>query len=253
MDIELAILGLKVVTKGGMLTKAPERRGNTVQGEIDLATAETVGSEFSQDKLLSASARTLSVIREAASLVRPGMLESEARKLVAEIQAQHGAPKSWHPSQIRFGENTLLSFGKKGLPDPALGENDIFFFDIGPIFDGHEGDVGRTFAVGDDREMRACGRDVEILWHLVRERWISHSETGAELYAFATERAHDLGWILSLDQANGHRISDFPHAARSRGSIEKFPQKPAPHRWILEIQIRHPRRNFGAFFEDLLA
>ena len=23
-------------------------------------------------------------------------------------------------------------------------------------------------------------------------------------------------------------------------------------RWILEIQIRHPHRNFGAFYEDLL-
>jgi methionyl aminopeptidase len=28
--------------------------------------------------------------------------------------------------------------------------------------------------------------------------------------------------------------------------------RPSALRWMLEIQIRHPKRNFGAFFEDLL-
>jgi methionyl aminopeptidase len=52
--------------------------------------------------------------------------------------------------------------------------------------------------------------------------------------------------------ADDHRIADFPHAARTRGSIEGFEQTPAPNRWILEIQIRHPSKTFGAFYEDLL-
>jgi hypothetical protein len=58
--------------------------------------------------------------------------------------------------------------------------------------------------------------------------------------------------VLSLKKAAGHRIADFPHTARRRGSIEKLEYIPATNRWILEIQIRHPEKPFGAFFEDLL-
>ena len=76
--------------------------------------------------------------------------------------------------------------------------------------------------------------------------------TGEELYKFAEECAVARGWRLSLQKANGHRISDFPHVARIRGSIEGFLEKPSANRWILEIQIRHPSKAFGAFYEDLL-
>lgn len=213
---------------------------------------ETVGAKFSPDLLQSAQGKTLRVIEEAAKLVHPGMRESEAKRLVNRIQKEMGSPKFWHPPQIRFGENTLLPFNKVGLKDPALGENDIFFFDIGPLFDDHEGDVGRSFAVGNDSEMRNCVKDVESIWHEVREHWLDQEVTGEKLYAFAAQAAERRGWRLSLEKANGHRVADFPHAARARGSIEAFPKKPAANRWILEIQIRHPRRPFGAFFEDLL-
>jgi Xaa-Pro aminopeptidase len=215
-------------------------------------TDETVGMSFRSDLLQQARDKTLAVISEAAHAVRPGMSEIEAKALILEIQTRLGAAKSWHPAQIRFGKNTLLSFGERSEEGTLLAENDIFFFDIGPIFDGHEGDVGRPFAVGDDPEMTNCCRDAEEIWLEVRDRWKSHKESGAKLYAFATQRAEARGWLLSLKKANGHRIADFPHAARARGSIEEFTQTPAADRWILEIQIRHPVREFGAFYEDLL-
>jgi Xaa-Pro aminopeptidase len=214
---------------------------------------ETVGEKFDLDLLQAARDKTLAVILEASRSVRPGMTELEAKALVNQIQARMGAPKSWHPPQIRFGENTTLGFGARGRENPALGENDIYFFDVGPIFDGHEGDVGRAFAVGEDPEMIRCCADVEAVWQEVRDRWKERGVSGAELYAFAQASAERRGWMLALDQANGHRIADFPHAARSRGSIEGWASTPAPNRWILEIQIRHPSRSFGAFYEDLLS
>jgi Xaa-Pro aminopeptidase len=219
-----------------------------MQGPAD----ETVGSDFSLEKLEQARDQTLSVILEAAALIKPGTSEKEARALVAEIQARMGAPKSWHPPQIRFGENTVLPFGAKGKEDIRLQANDIFFFDIGPIFDGHEGDVGRAFSVGYDPEMEKCCRDAEAIWHEMREKWQKEQITGEKLYDFAKARAQNRGWVLSLEKANGHRVADFPHAARGRGSVESFSGHLAPHRWVLEIQIRHPSRPFGAFFEDLL-
>ncbi|PIS10460.1 MAG: hypothetical protein COT73_09210 [Bdellovibrio sp. CG10_big_fil_rev_8_21_14_0_10_47_8] len=93
----------------------------------------------------------------------------------------------------------------------------------------------------------------EKIWHEVRDYWSNRGVSGRELYLFAETRAQKYGWILSLQKANGHRIADFPHAARSRGSIEGFEKSPAQNRWILEIQIRHPEKEFGAFYEDLLS
>ena len=212
---------------------------------------ETVGESFREDLLRRARDKTLEVILEASKQIRAGMNEKETKALVQEIQTQTGAQKSWHPPQIRFGENSLLSFGKIG-PDVVLHENDIFFLDLGLVFDGHEGDVGRSFALGTDPEMKRCCADVEAIWHEVRDHWSTTRSSGKDLYVFAASRAEARGWRLSLQEANGHRIADFPHAAKIRGSIEGFEQKPASDRWILEIQIRHPERNFCAFYEDLL-
>lgn len=213
---------------------------------------ESVGENFSLDSIKEARDLTLAVILEAARNIKAGVSENDAREIVKQIQQRLGAPKSWHPPQIRFGANTVLSFGLKGEENVVLKENDIFFIDIGPIFNGHEGDVGRTFAVGHDMEMLKCCKDAEEIWFEVRNHWFEKNISGSELYTFAKTCAEKRGWILSLKEANGHRIADFPHAAKARGSIEGFENHPSANRWILEIQIKHPVRAFGAFYEDLL-
>ncbi len=215
-------------------------------------TNETVGEQFQTDLLQNARDKTLQVITQASIRIVTGMSEHEAKKLIQQIQEDLGAPKSWHPPQIRFGENTLLPFGQKGVENNILKENDIFFLDLGPIFNGHEGDVGRSFTVGNDPEMQRCCADAETIWQEVRAHWLRTNVSGEELYRFAEQCAAARGWVLSLQKANGHRISDFPHIAKMRGSIQEFPEKPAANRWILEIQIRHTQKPFGAFYEDLL-
>jgi hypothetical protein len=100
--------------------------------------------------------------------------------------------------------------------------------------------------------MNRCCVDVRTIWKEVRDFWLKEKTSGKDLYHYATQRAADLGWRLCLEQANGHRIADFPHAVRNRGSIEEYKERPSPDRWILEIQIRHHTLPFGAFYEDLL-
>ena len=60
-----------------------------------------------------------------------------------------------------------------------------------------------------------------------------------------------MGWRLNLE-IRGHRLSDFPHAIYRAGDLGDFALCPAAGLWMLEIQIAHQTRPFGAFFEDLL-
>ncbi|MBN21249.1 MAG: (Fe-S)-binding protein [Bdellovibrionaceae bacterium] len=213
---------------------------------------ETVGDFFSEDLLKEARDITFDVIKAVSKKITPGMNEQDGKILLKNFLKEFGIEKQWHPAQIRFGSNTVLPFGEKGDPGIVLKENDLFFFDLGLIYHDHEGDVGRPFVLGSDSEMNRCCKDVEEIWGEVRNYWKENNASGSELYSFAQKCAKKRDWILNLKKANGHRIADFPHSARSRGSIEAFEEKPASNRWILEIQICHPDRRWGAFFEDLL-
>ncbi len=213
---------------------------------------ESVGDHFDAHTLTLARDKTLEIVNRVATLVQPGMTAEDVREILHATQEQFGCAKSWHPPQIRFGEDTLLPFGQKGVGKVTLKQNDIFFLDFGLIYKEHEGDVGRTFTVGFDAEMLKCCHDVRVIWQEVRDHWHQNKLSGGALYQFAKVRAEILGWRLKLEQANGHRIADFPHVVRSRGSIEQFQDCPCSNRWILEIQICHPSRPFGAFYEDLL-
>jgi hypothetical protein len=75
--------------------------------------------------------------------------------------------------------------------------------------------------------------------------------TGEALYRFAKARAEALGWRLNWE-VKGHRVSDFPHAIHKAGALGDFEGVPVSGLWILEIQIAHPTRPIGAFYEDLL-
>lgn len=213
---------------------------------------ESVGENFNENLIRSARDQTLAAIQEAAKKIQPGMTEELARSLIKDLLRARGCEKSWHAPQIRFGINTLRAFGEPGQPDVVLGENDLYFLDLGPLFQNHEGDVSRTFALGNNPEMRKIAEDVETIWKKVRDRWFQTVESGAQLYSYARQIAQEMGWVLSLHEANGHRIADFPHVTRQRGSVEELDFRPSPLKWILEIQIRHPSRPFGAFYEDLL-
>lgn len=114
-----------------------------------------------------------------------------------------------------------------------------------------EGDGGGTFVVGNDADMQRAARDVHEIWDLVHAKWRAEALTGVALYNYAGDVARKMGWELNLD-LSGHRLSDFPHAAIHEGTLASATFVPTTDLWVLEIQIRHPTRPFGAFFEDLM-
>jgi len=213
---------------------------------------EAVGLAYSLEGMLHAKRKTWEAIEEVARRIKPGMLESEALHLGLEVLTELGMDRIWHPTKIRFGENTLKTFKQPSSGDPVLGENDIFFIDLGVVWDRHEGDCGATFTTGNDPEMQACAAAAKTLFDQVHDYWRTHQVAGPELYRYAEELASAMGWVLNLD-IKGHRVSDFPHAIYRAGDLGNFDACPNVGLWILEIQLAHPTRPFGAFYEDLLA
>jgi methionyl aminopeptidase len=212
---------------------------------------EGIAPRFSLRQLLSVRVRTRAALWKIADRISPGMTEEEGRAAAAQVLRQSMLRKGWHRVRVRFGTNTTKSCDDPSEPGVVLGPNDIFFIDIGPIFDDCEGDAGETVAVGNDPDMVRAAADVKVLWQRVRARWLSDGLSGKRLYAYATEVAHEMGWELNLE-LTGHRLSEFPHHAHYDGTLADVGFRPSDSLWVLEIQIRHPERDFGAYFEDLL-
>lgn len=214
-------------------------------------TAENVGAAFSDEGMLRAREATRRAIRDIAAMVRPGMLEEDAVVQAQQILLAQGHARSWHPTRVRFGLNTMKAMKLASTPGVILQEDDIFFIDIAPRVDAWEGDGGASFTVGSDARRERCARDAQTVFHEVRKVWREHQLSGQGLYRYATQRAQELGWELNMDLP-GHRVSDFPHAAIHTGSLADFDAAPQAMRWILEIHLRDPAGEFGAFFEDML-
>lgn len=212
---------------------------------------EGVGEAFSLEKMIRARDLTFEAVRRIAAQIRPGMTERRGGEIADEVLAAMGMERLWHRNVVRFGPGTLETFFGDFSPDYELQADDIFYVDLGAVWDGHEGDAGDTFTVGADPEMAACAAAARSLWADVAGRWRDEGLSGGALYRHAMDRANATGWRLNWS-VKGHRVSDFPHAIFKAGSLRDFAAPPTAGLWILEIQIAHPTRPFGAFFEDLL-
>lgn len=182
--------------------------------------------------------------------VKPGMRESEVRSVAEACFVRHGITQLWHPPYVRFGPHTLLTFQETAQEDRILQATDIAFLDLGIVSDGIEGDAGRTVVFGDDAEMKHVAEASRQIFERTRAYWKSENPTGIALYEFVYQQAATLGLKWNLDPA-GHLIGAYPHKGWKRG-INHFPESIEAGKWILEIQVRHPTRAVGSFYEDLL-
>ncbi|MGO4154593.1 M24 family metallopeptidase [Cupriavidus sp. YAF13] len=212
---------------------------------------EAVGAKFSLPAMQYARDKTFEGVQRIAAGIRPGMTEKQACDFARITLEAMGMQRIWHQIIVRFGRNTLKTFKERIDPDHVLGAHDIFFIDLGIVWDDHEGDAGDTFVVGEDPEMHACAEAARTLWQEVSARWREDGLGGPALYQYAAQRAEAAGWKLNLE-IKGHRVSDFPHAIYRAGDLGDNELCPKTGLWILEIQIAHPTKPFGAFYEDIL-
>ena len=218
---------------------------------MDQANHEVTGKKYSFASALAAREYSISAVNDIAIQILPGMTEHEAQIIADQVLIDRGMERYWHPTKIRFGKNTLKTFREPSDPKTILGKNDLFFIDIGPVFNGHEGDYGDTFTTGNNLLMQEGCVVARRVFKQTQFLWENHKLSGEALYCHAEQLAKKSGWQLNL-KTRGHRLSDFPHAIYKAPRLQEYQHCPSNNLWVLEIQIAHPTEPFGAFFEDLL-
>lgn len=187
-------------------------------------------------------------------------LNTEVFKLAFEL---FGVEKHWHKRIVRSGANTLLPYNENP-PNLVIQQDDILFFDFGPIIDDWEADLGRTYVIGNDPMKHKLKKDIEKAWYESKEWFHKQTKlTAAELYQYAVGKANEYGWTFGGEIA-GHLIGEFPHERLEPGNYQLYvhpdnhndmflPDSNGNKReWILELHFVDKTRQIGGFFEQLL-
>jgi Xaa-Pro aminopeptidase len=202
---------------------------------------------------------------EERGLIVPGKMESKlSAEIVALARDIFGIETFWHKKIVRTGANTLHPYNGNP-PDRIIQYNDILFLDFGPIVDGYEADLGRTFVMGNDPLKLKMKQDVETAWLEAKEWYLQQSHlTGAAYFNYLVALAKKYGWEFGGD-IGGHIVGYYPHEQPDDPNDMCFDIHPGNHNsillpdkegnerhWILEIQFVDRVNNIGGFFEQLL-
>lgn len=201
---------------------------------------------------------------EARGLIRGGITESQLNQEIYDLAKEmYGISTYWHKRIVRAGANTLLPYADNP-PDHTLGEDDILFLDLGPVFEEYEADFGRTFVIGSDPlKLKMCDDVAKAFADGKRYFQENPDITASQLYAYAVSLAGQYGWEFGGPIA-GHLIGQFPHEriAEDKVTLYVHPKsnlrmrsrdgKGRLRHWILEIHFVDRRHQIGGFFEELL-
>jgi Xaa-Pro dipeptidase len=200
----------------------------------------------------------------ARGLIRAGIAESQLNQEIYDLAKEmHGISTYWHKRIVRAGANTLLPYADNS-PDHIIGDNDILFLDLGPVFEEYEADFGRTFVIGSD-PLKLKMRDDVAQAFADGKRYFKENPdiTAHQLYCHAVFLAEKYGWEFGRPIA-GHLIGQFPHERiaddkitfyihpRSNLRMRSMDEKGQMRHWILEIHFVAKSRQIDGFFEELL-
>lgn len=219
------------------------------------------------DRLCAAHEQGMALLAavEAAGLVRPGISEADLSRDIHQLaRRDFGVRRHWHKRIVRAGPNTLFPYADDPA-DRVIGTDDILFLDLGPVFDGWEADIGRTYVLGNDPAKLRLREAVVAAWK-EGQAFFRDNEgqvSGAELFAHTRELAARYGYRYGGPHA-GHLIGNFPHEAFQGADPANYiwPDNQAamtapdadgrPRSWIYEIHFVDDAIGLGAFCEQWL-
>jgi Xaa-Pro aminopeptidase len=200
----------------------------------------------------------------ARGLVAPGRTERALSDQIRDLAGEmFGVNRYWHKRIVRSGVNTMEPY-RANPPNHVIEDDDIVFFDFGPIFEEWEADFGRTYVLGDDPAKHRVSDDLPRLWDAGRRYFDDHPEiTGAELFRHVRGLITEAGWGHATSHC-GHLVGEFPHEKINGDEIDSYitDGSDRPMRrldaagrrchWILEVHLVDTARGFGGFHEELL-
>lgn len=221
---------------------------------------------MTREKLIKAEKIALQLFKtaEKQNLIIAGKSEEQLNNEIFNLASEmFGIEKHWHKRIVRSGENTLFPYNENP-PNKILKEDDILFFDFGPIIENWEADLGRTYVIGNNTQKLKLKDDVEKAWNETK-MWFNSKKTlkASELFEFVVQKANEFGWQFGGEIA-GHLIGEFPHERLEPGNYQLYVH-PENHNdmflhdtngnkrhWILEIHFIDKKNKIGGFFEQLL-
>src|ERR1700729_1270508 len=209
--------------------------------------------------LLRAQQKARELFRAVGSegVIRAHVLESQINQDIYDLaERMFGISTYWHKRIVRAGLNTLAPYDENP-PDLIIGQDDILFLDLGPVFEEWEADFGRTFVVGADPQKLKLRDDVGIAFAEGKRSFEETLDiTASQFFKYVVSLAHKFGWEFGGPIA-GHLIGQFPHEkiAGDKVTLYVHPDSHLPMRapdengqprhWILEIHFVDRERQIG--------
>lgn len=218
-------------------------------------------------KLLNAQYISIQLFKaiEKKQLIVAGKSEEQLNEEVCDLALKEfGIEKHWHKKIVRSGKNTLSSY-PDNPPNRVIDKDDILFIDLGPIVEGYEADIGRTYVLGNHDRKLKLKKDVETAWYDIQE-WYQQQTVlkASELFQYAVGKAEEFGWEFAGEIA-GHIVGKYPHEQPPDPKSLELDVHPENHNdmflhdangnkrhWILELQFIDRENEIGGYFEQLL-
>ena len=222
---------------------------------------------MTKTKLVNAERTAIQLFEavEKNNLIVVGKSEEQLSKEVSDLAyEQFGIKDHWHKKIVRTGANTLATYSQNPA-DKKIQEDDILFIDFGPIVEGYEADLGRTYVLGDNAIKLKLKNDVEQAWYEIQSWFYKQTRlTASELFEYVVSKANEYGWAFGGEIA-GHIVGKFPHEQPADPKSLELDIHPDNHNdmflldangnkrhWILELQFVDQEKKIGGYFEQLL-
>jgi methionine aminopeptidase len=202
---------------------------------------------------------------EKSNLIIAGKSETQLSLEVCKVAAEKfGIENYWHKKIVRTGKNTLCIY-PDNPPDEIIQEDDIVIIDFGPIVDGYEADLGRTYVIGNNASKLKIKQDVEKAWYQT-QAWFNTQTylKSSDLFKYVVEKAKEYSYTFGGEIA-GHIVGKFPHEQPLNPKSVELDIHPEndndmflldangnKRHWILELLFIDKENKIGGYFEQLL-
>ena len=222
---------------------------------------------MTRERLLNAEKTTVELFDavEKNNLIIAGKSEAQLSSEVCNLAFEKfGIKNHWHKKIVRTGKNTLCIY-PDNPPDEIIQEDDIVILDFGPIIDGYESDLGRTYVSGSNTRKLKIKGDVENAWYETQD-WCKKQTflKSSDLFKYVVDKATEYGYTFGGEIA-GHIVGKFPHEQPADPKSLELDIHPQNHNdmflldadgnkrhWILELLFIDKENEIGGYFEQLL-